>query len=131
MKYLILFMTLLICSAAIAEESDTFTESESIDRVIAFCKQEYKREPSLIEACVTSQLRAMHGLESYVRENWSGIGEDHPVMRLLVASSERAGIVVDGKPWVNWSLMKLYFKRSMQTWLEAEGKSDPELDYGL
>ncbi len=131
MKRLMISTLLLICGAAMAGESNNFTESDRIDRVIAFCKQEYKREPSLIDACVNSQLRAMHGIKSYVGENWPGVGEDHPVTRLLIASLERASVVVDGEQWFNWSLARLYFKRSMQTWLEAEGKSDPELDYGL
>jgi hypothetical protein len=129
-KYIIALLVFASFSA-LAEESDTFTESDVIDRVMVFCKQEYKREPSLIGACANSQMRAFHGVESYIESNWPNIGENHPVTRLLMASLERAAVVADGKPWVNWLLAKLYFKRSMQTWLEAEGKSDPELDYGL
>lgn len=132
MKYLRILFFIFVSYSAFAGDSDTLADSKgTLDRVEAFCKQEYKREPSLILTCMNTQMGALRDIESYQMRKWSGIGEDHPVTRLLKESAKRAAVVVDGKPWVNWSLAKLYFKRSMQTWLEAEGKSDPDLDYGL
>lgn len=126
-------ITLILCaSCCYADDSDTLEESKgTVDLIQAFCQQEYKREPSVISTCINHQLAALRDIESYQMRKWPGIGEDHPVTRLLKDAAQRAAVVVNGKPWVNWSLAKLYFKRSMQTWLEAEGKSDPDLDYGL
>jgi|AntDeeMinimDraft_6_1070357.scaffolds.fasta_scaffold12692_2 hypothetical protein len=132
MKLISIVLLAFASFTALADDSETLADSDgTLDRIEAFCKQEYKREPSLIHACMNNQMGSLRDIESYQMRKWPDIAEDHPVTRLLKDSAKRAAVVVDGKPWVNWSLAKLYFKRSMQTWLEAEGKSDPDLDYGL
>jgi len=86
-----LFSIVLLAFAsfsALADESDTLAGSDgTLDRIEAFCKQEYKREPSLIHTCMNSQMGALRDIESYQMRKWPNIGEDHPVTRLLKESA--------------------------------------------
>jgi len=132
MRVLLIFMVMLYSFAVQAKGYDTLGANPKTIKIVGmYCKQEYQSEPKLISICQTTQMAALGAVESYQMKKWPNLKKDSPVHRLYIGAIKKAGVVVEGKPWVNWSLMKLYFKKDMQTWLRAQGKSDPDLDYGL
>lgn len=79
----------------------------TLKRVEAYCLQEYKNESKLITTCMNSQMYSLRQIEGYQIKRYPNINEEHPVSRILKDSMNKASVVVDNKPWVNWNLAKL------------------------
>lgn len=128
------FVAMLVALPAIANSSEIktlFSTPETSIKVQSFCREKHWRSPMLVSPCMDRQFEAIAAIESYHLRNYSNTAIDHPVNRILINSVKESSVVVDGKPWVDWVMAKIRFKRGMQDWLRAQGKSDTQVDYGL
>jgi hypothetical protein len=128
------FLAMLVALPEIANASEIkmlFSTPETSIKVKDFCSEKHWRSPMLVSLCMDRQFEAISAIESYHLRNYSNTAIDHPVNRILINSLKESSVVVDGKPWVDWVMAKIRFKRGMQDWLRAQGKSDTQLDYGL
>ncbi|CAM4396132.1 hypothetical protein [Shewanella denitrificans] len=128
------FIAILVALSAIANASEIktlFSTPETSIKVETFCSEKHWRSPMLVSPCIDRQFEAISAIESFHLRNYSDTAIDHPVNRILINSVKESSVVVDGKPWVDWVMAKIRFKRGMQDWLRAQGKSDTQVDYGL
>ncbi len=105
--------------------------ADDIDKVQSYCKQYHNRTPSVVYNCVRTQMNSLNRLNGYLDNKYSNLKRTDPVAKILLDVKGRTAVVVDNKPWNNWVLFRIYFKRDMQTYLISQGKKDSDLDYGL
>ena len=131
-KICIAAILMFITFTAYTSENKTLSNSPgTVARIEKFCHQTHWRNSTLIPLCMQQQIESIALLENYQLNNYPNIGDDHPVNRILMKAAQDSSVVVDGKPWADWVMVRYRFKRAMQDWLRAQGKSDPQLDHGL
>jgi hypothetical protein len=97
------------------------SDPETYEKINMFCSNKYSVNPQLIWVCVDQQTESLGAIESYLNNKFPNVENDHPVIKMILSAAAKSTTEVNGKKWIDWSMLRYRFKISMQKWLLKKG----------
>lgn len=116
MKYLLLTLTLLISSQAMAD-IDINNARHSLSQLRGFCVQEHGPSQLLVSVCILEQLAAVKSMGKWLTIKNPAAGAEKLIHGMLTTAARKHAVIINGQPWLDLAATEKTWKATMVSYL--------------